>query len=110
MKESEQQVEENKHVLRQIIFAVEFLAKQALLFRGHHEDKVDFSSEDTNRGNFIVTLQLMSNGDSILHKHLLHSKGNAKYTLKIRLSTSMLVRSEKDLLNSCEKITYHSPA
>ena len=82
MKEKDQQASENKHILRQIILAVEFLAKQALPFRGHRDDKVDFSIEDANRGNFIATLQLMAKGDSILHKHLLSAKRNAKYTSK----------------------------
>ena len=81
MRERDQQESENKHVLRQIILVVEFLAKQGLPFRGHR-DKVDFSAEDTNRGNFIATLQLMAKGDSILNNHLLTAKGNAKYTSK----------------------------
>ena len=83
MSERDQQANENKHVLRQIILlAVEFLAKQALPFRGHRDDKVDFSIEDANRGNFIATLQLMAKGDSILNKHLLSGKRNARYTSK----------------------------
>ena len=82
MKGREQQVDENKHILRQIVLAVEFWAKQALPFWGHHEDKVDFSEEDMNRGNFIATLQIMAKGDSLLRKHLLSAKGNAKYASK----------------------------
>ena len=39
MKEREQQVDENKHILCQMFLAIEFLAKQALPFRGHHDDK-----------------------------------------------------------------------
>ena len=62
IKERKQQEDENKHILRKIVLAVEFLAKQALPFRGHHDDKVDFAVEDTNRGNFIATLQLMAKG------------------------------------------------
>ena len=81
-KEREQQASENKHVLSLIILAVEFLAKQALPFRGHRDDKVDFLVEDVNRGNFIATLQLMAIGDTILNKHLLSAKRNAKYTSK----------------------------
>ena len=74
-------MEDNKHV-RQIVLAIEFLAKQALAFRGHCDDKVDFSKEGTNRGNFIATLQLLVKGDIILQKHLLCAKANAKYTSK----------------------------
>ena len=80
MKAREQHMEDNKHILHQIVLAVEFLAKQALSFRGRHDYGVDFSVEDTNRGNFIATLQLMAKGDSILLKYLLCAKGNAKYT------------------------------
>ena len=82
MKEREQQASENKHVLSQIILAVEFLAKQGLPFRGHRDDKVDFLAEDINQGNFIATLQFMAKGDSILNKYLLSAKRNAKYTSK----------------------------
>ena len=45
MKQKDQQTEENRHVLRQIVLAVEFLAKQALPFRGHSDERVDFSVE-----------------------------------------------------------------
>ena len=36
----------SQYVLSQIILAVEFLAKQGLPFRGHWDNKVDFSIED----------------------------------------------------------------
>ena len=45
--------QENKHILRQIVLATEFLAKQALRFRGHRDDKVDFSA-----GNFATAYGL----------------------------------------------------
>ena len=82
LKQSDQLADENRHILCQIIRAVEFLAKQGLPFRGHRDDKVDFSCEDTNRGNFVATLQLMAKGDAILSKHLCSAKKNAKYTSK----------------------------
>ena len=41
----------------QIILATEFLAKQDLPLRGDRDDKVDFSADDVNRGNFVATLQ-----------------------------------------------------
>ena len=82
LKQNNQLADENKHILCQIILAVEFLAKQGLAFRGHPDDNVDFSSEDTNRGNFVATLQLMAKSDPILSKHLASAKKNAKYTSK----------------------------
>ena len=81
-KQSEELADENKHILSQIILAIEFLAKQGLAFRGHRDDKVDFSSDETNRGNFVATLQLMAKNDAILCKHLSSAKRNAKYTSK----------------------------
>ena len=82
LKQNNQLADENKHILCQIILAVEFLVKQGLAFRGHRDDNVDFSSEDTNRGNFVATLQLMAKSDPILNKHLASAKKNAKYTSK----------------------------
>ena len=82
LKQSDQLTDKNKHILCQIILAVEFLAKQGLPFRSHRDDKVGFSSEDTNRGNFVATLQLMAKSDPILSKHLASAKKNAKYTSK----------------------------
>ncbi|KAL5514919.1 hypothetical protein EMCRGX_G000003 [Ephydatia muelleri] len=64
MAQSDQQVKENKEILRQLVMAVEFLAKQALPFRGHRDHNVDFSNEDINRGNFVAILQLMAKGNS----------------------------------------------
>ena len=45
-------------------------------------DKMDFSSEGTNNGDFIATLQLLAKENKILHKHLLYAKKNVKYTSK----------------------------
>ena len=77
-----QQTEENKVILCQVVLAVEFLAKQGLAFRGDSDDKVDFTRDDINRGNFIATLQLLGKRHSILHEHLLLTKRNAKHTSK----------------------------
>ena len=79
---SDQQVKENTEILRQIVMAVDFVAKQGLGFRGHRDDKVDFTNEDMNRGNFIATLQLMAKENSVLQKHLSSAKRNSKYTSK----------------------------
>ena len=70
MKQNVQQEEENKEILRQIVLAVEFLAKQGLPLRGHRDDKVNFANEDINRGNFIAVLQLLAKRNDILRKHL----------------------------------------
>ena len=70
MAQSDQQVKESNEILRQIVMAVEFIAKQGLAFRGHRDDNVNFTNEDMNRGNFIATLQLMAKENSVLQKHL----------------------------------------
>ena len=82
MKQKAVQEEENKEVLRQIVLAIEFLAKQGLTLRGHCDDRVDFANEDVNRGNLIAVLQLLSKGNSSLEKHLQTAKKNALYTSK----------------------------
>ena len=81
-KQGDQLASENKHIPSLIVLAVEFLAKQGLLFRGHRDDNVDFSSEEMKRGNFIATLQLLAETDPILNKHLVSAQKNAKYTSK----------------------------
>ena len=82
LKRGDQQCSDNKEVLRQIILAVEFLAKQGLPLRGHRDDVVEFAREDSNRGNFVAVLQLLAKSNSALQRHLLFAKRNQKYTSK----------------------------
>ena len=82
LKQQAEQEKINKEVLHLIVLAVEFLAKQGLVFRGNNDDKVDFSDGSFNRGNFITTLQLLAKGNSILQNHLLSAGKNALYTSK----------------------------
>ena len=49
--------EDIRKAISDIVLAVEYLAKQSLPFRGHRDDRVDFSCEHVNRWNFIATLQ-----------------------------------------------------
>ena len=97
MKQQQQVAEENKEVLRQIVLVVQFLAKQSLPFRGHRDDKVDFC-DDTNRGNFVVTLQLLAKEDNILQKHFFKPRkmpSTPARPSRTRSSASMLQRSER---------------
>ena len=59
---------ENKENLRQIVLAVEFLAKQGLDFRGRRDDCVDFFSYEIIRGNFVALLQLLAKENDPLQK------------------------------------------
>ena len=77
-----QNEEENKEVLRQIVRTVKFLGKQAMPFRGHRDDKLDFENLTTNPGNFIAALEYLSESNDTLQKHLRSAKKNAKYTSK----------------------------
>ena len=89
------QATENKEILRQIVLAVEFLAKQSLSFRGHRDDRVDFSSYETNRGNFVALLQLLAKGNEPLQKHLMSASRQARYTSKTIQNEVIHVYSSK---------------
>ena len=49
---------------------------------GYEKDRVDFSSYESNRGNFVALLQLLAKGNDPLQKHLFSSSREAKYTRK----------------------------
>ena len=66
MKHQSQLAEENKEILCQIVFVVELIAKQGLLYL---EVRVNFASGTINKGNSIATMQLLAKGYSILQKH-----------------------------------------
>ena len=88
-----QLADENNHILCQ-----EFLTEQALPFRGHRDDKVDFSIEKTNLGNFVATLQLMAKGIAFC-KSISLLKGMQSTQVKpfkMKSYTSMHARSEKN--------------
>ena len=57
---------ENKHIMHQIVRAIMFLAKQGLPFRGDREDV----SLSKNPGNFLALLKDYAETDEILYKHL----------------------------------------
>jgi hypothetical protein len=60
------QITENKHILRQIVRTILFLAKQGMAFRGDVED----ISSNKNPGNFLALLAMLAENDGILHGHL----------------------------------------
>ena len=78
LKQQEQQASTNREILHQIIYSVEFLAKEGVAFQGHRDNKVDYSDTSINRGNFIATLQLLSKSNTTLENHLL----TCRYTSK----------------------------
>ena len=68
----------NKHILRQIVRAIPFLAKQGLALRGD----VESACSNKNPGNFLALLALFAESDSILCNHLQKPRArNATYLL-----------------------------
>ena len=78
---------ENKHILRQIVRAVLFLAKQGLAFRGHKED-ID---SQKNPGNFLALLSAFAETDSVLHAHL--------HQPRAKNATYLSPTSQNDIIN-----------
>ena len=70
------------YVLQQIVLAAEFLAKHALPFRGQKDFQVDFSKEDSNRGNLLPHYRLWQKEIVYFISIFLQQKKNAKYTNK----------------------------
>uniref|UniRef100_A0A1X7UA98 TTF-type domain-containing protein n=2 Tax=Amphimedon queenslandica TaxID=400682 RepID=A0A1X7UA98_AMPQE len=72
----QKQINENQQILRQIVRAIVYLAKQGLPFRGDVED-LPLSK---NPGNFLALLRVFAETDEILYKHLTTPKArNATY-------------------------------
>ena len=59
-------MDENRHIIRQIVRAILFMGKQGLPFRGDNEDL----NITKNPGNFLALLKCFSESDSILFDHL----------------------------------------
>ena len=90
-----------------MVTAVEFLAKQALPFRGHRDDNVDFACEDANRGNFVATLQLLAKDNAILKRHLQLGKKNARYTSKTIQNEIIHIYASKIREKMTTTFTFH---
>ena len=81
------QMEENKQIMKQIVRAIVYLAKQGVSLRGDVED-VNLKK---NLGNFLALLKDYAESDPILHKHL--------YTPKARNATYTSPRSQNEIIN-----------
>ena len=69
-------INENKHILRQIVCAIIYLGKQGLPFRGDTEEL----NLCKNPGNFLALLKNYAETDEILHQHLNNPRAkNATY-------------------------------
>lgn len=68
-------VEENRHFIKTVAEILLLTAKQDIAQRGHREN-----DENTNRGNFLEILKIISNHDPIIAKKCANLPKNAKYT------------------------------
>ena len=70
-KKHESEVQDNRKYLQMLIESIAHLAKQNIAFRGHNEDRSKLTElSDQNRGNFLETLNLMSNHSPFLKVRL----------------------------------------
>ena len=54
-----------------------------MAFRGHRDDRVDWSDESSsNQGNFVQLVRFRAETDPILATHLQEAPKNARYTSK----------------------------
>ena len=81
------QLNENKHILHQIVRAILYLGKQGLPFRGD----VKNLSLPHNPGNFLALLKVFAENDEILKKHLT--------TPKAKNATYLSPRSQNEIIN-----------
>lgn len=85
-------VEENRDILKSLIDATCFLAKQELAFRGNDE-----SASSCNRGNYVELLNLMADKDEKLAAHLKSSTVFSGLSNRIQ---NDLIEAVADLMRS----------
>lgn len=79
----QQLMERNQHVIESLLKIVLFCGKQGLAFRGHRDDRIDWSQESpSNEGNFVQLVRFRAETDPVLASHLKESPKNACYTSK----------------------------
>ena len=80
-------IAQNRVILKFIIEATLFCAKQCIALRGDCEDL----ESSKNPGNFLSILKLMANHNDVLHTHL--------YSLAMKNATYISPRTQNELLN-----------
>ena len=82
-KVTNQNIKSNEAILPHIVDAARLCAVQQIPFRGHRDDKIQFTQEPTdNEGNFIAIIRLLAKSNPGLKNHLEHGPQNARYTSK----------------------------
>ena len=79
----------NRHILRQIVRAILYLAKQGIPLRGDRE--AESMADGTNPGNFLALLKEFAAEDSILREHLVSPR--------VRYATYISPRTQNDIIN-----------
>ena len=72
----------NVKILPFIVDAAILCAKQQLAFRGHRDDKIDFSRNPVQNEGIIAVIRLLAEKNKHLLRHLIEGPKNAKYTNK----------------------------
>ncbi|CAF1312339.1 unnamed protein product [Didymodactylos carnosus] len=94
-KKNDQQIKENRRILRSIIETILFLAKQNISFRGH-EDEGFPRNDAAAQGNFRELLMFRSSsGDEVIKNHLKTCSRNAMY---------MSPQIQNELIQICAEI------
>lgn len=78
MKAERERVERNRQVLRRLIDASLFLARQGPAFCGHRE-YAGLGAPGVNEGNFLELLKLLAKYDAIIDQHLKNRTIRNKY-------------------------------
>ena len=82
-KVTNQNIKSNQAILPHIVDAARLCAVPQIPFRGHKDDKIQFTQEPTdNEGNFIAIIRLLAKSNPGLKDHLEHGPQNARYTSK----------------------------
>ena len=82
-KVTNQNIKSNEAILLHIVDSARLCAVQQIPFRGHRDDKIQFTQELTdNEGNFIAIIRLLAKSNPGLKDHLEHGPQNARYTSK----------------------------
>ncbi len=80
-------INKNRHILRQIVRAILFLAKQGIAFRG----KVEDLESSKNPCNFLSLLKTFAENDEILYDHL--------YNTGAKNATHLSPRTQNEIIN-----------
>ncbi len=83
----QKKIDENRHILRQMVRAVVLLGKQGIAFRG----KIENITSTKNPGNCLALLKFYAETDTILFNHLYHTRLKMLYTCLLLRKMKLLI-------------------